>query len=414
MGEVQEGEEVRSGLADPRRHRLVGDARARPRESGRRRPRCASAQAVQHHARLVSARDVHAAGSSSCRRSARPATMSNRVRYVPRGLLAIDGSDPHLMPDLAARHRRRREAMKQGLAIGAVLVVPSAALSVAGGRALRRDRGAQVGAARRAVVTRATFVDFLQLRGEIRPIRSIVLTAPSTGIGPADRRSLAKNGAERAAGDVVVDVRSHRCSSARSRPKQSGAEAGRVGDRADRGRAAARASPSAQSELDEAQKARAARAARRSGQRAARAHRGREASSSRCRTPKSTSASSSRKSRASGSRRGADVAIARQKRDKALYDVDETERIIGSLTSPRADRPDRSRCCRTSAPADLFARRAGIQARRSRLVRRADRGAARISRSVQMTARRRRSGPRRACRPAAPCVSASTRCRTAS
>ena len=57
------------------------------------------------------------------------------------------------------------------LALGAVV-----ALSVGAAAALRRDTS--VPSLPTGLVSRTTFVDFLQLRGEIRPVRSIVLTAP--------------------------------------------------------------------------------------------------------------------------------------------------------------------------------------------------------------------------------------------
>jgi HlyD family secretion protein len=53
------------------------------------------------------------------------------------------------------------------------------------------------------VVQKGAFVDYLQVRGEIRPVRSIVLTAPMSG---ADMQivELAANGATVSAGDPVV------------------------------------------------------------------------------------------------------------------------------------------------------------------------------------------------------------------
>jgi HlyD family secretion protein len=53
------------------------------------------------------------------------------------------------------------------------------------------------------VVQKGAFVDYLQVRGEIRPVRSIVLTAPMSG---ADMQivELAANGAAVSAGDPVV------------------------------------------------------------------------------------------------------------------------------------------------------------------------------------------------------------------
>src|SRR3954468_16907235 len=76
-----------------------------------------------------------------------------------------------------------------------------AALSVGAAAALRRDTGSP--SLPTALVARTTFVDFLQLRGEIRPVRSVVLTAPSAG-SDLQIVDLAANGARVAAGDVIV------------------------------------------------------------------------------------------------------------------------------------------------------------------------------------------------------------------
>src|SRR3954470_24914370 len=89
--------------------------------------------------------------------------------------------------------------MKKGWAILALVLV--VALSVAAAAALRRDTGSS--SLPTAIVTKTTFVDFLQLRGEIRPVRSVVLTAPSAG-SDLQIVELATNGAKVAAGDVVV------------------------------------------------------------------------------------------------------------------------------------------------------------------------------------------------------------------
>src|SRR3981081_4540623 len=89
--------------------------------------------------------------------------------------------------------------MKKGAAILALIV--TVALSVAAVTAFRRDHGAAP--LPTALVATPTFVDFLELRGEIRPVRSVVLTAPSTGTD-LQIVELATNGAKVAAGDVVV------------------------------------------------------------------------------------------------------------------------------------------------------------------------------------------------------------------
>ena len=79
-------------------------------------------------------------------------------------------------------------------------LVVLAAASLAGVARLRKDRTPSLPT---AVVAKGTFIDYLQLRGEIRPIQSVILTAPSSG---ADLQiiEIAKNGALVNPGDVVV------------------------------------------------------------------------------------------------------------------------------------------------------------------------------------------------------------------
>src|SRR6266478_4153703 len=82
-----------------------------------------------------------------------------------------------------------------------LLVLPGILLAfIAGILGVRRDRSLPL---QTALVTRGTFVDFLLLRGEIRPVHSVVLTAPSSG---ADLQivDLAKNGETVTPGDVIV------------------------------------------------------------------------------------------------------------------------------------------------------------------------------------------------------------------
>ena len=78
----------------------------------------------------------------------------------------------------------------------AVIVLASAA----GVARLRKDRGPSLPT---ATVTRGAYIDYLQLRGEIKPIRSITLTAPSSG-SDLQIVDIAKNGSIVNPGDVVV------------------------------------------------------------------------------------------------------------------------------------------------------------------------------------------------------------------
>jgi multidrug resistance efflux pump len=204
-------------------------------------------------------------------------------------------------------------------------VIAAVGLSVAAAAALRRDTGSS--SLPTALVARTEFVDFLQLRGEIRPVRSIVLTAPSTG---ADLQimELATNGAKVAGGDVVVTfdptLQQRTLETKQSELKQADSEIDRT-EAEQRRRVAA-----AQSELDEAKKA------------LARARLDVQGNELRPRIDAEnfviTAANAEEhvrelEKKIEGERIAAqaDVAIAQQKREKALFDVRETERIIGSL-----------------------------------------------------------------------------------
>ena len=201
-------------------------------------------------------------------------------------------------------------------------------MSAAGLAAFRRERSARPSGVSTAVVTRGTFVDFLQLRGEIRPTRSVVLSAPSSG-SDLQIVDLVKNGARVSAGDVVVafdpTVQQRTLETKQSELKQAESEVERTGAELTRRVQAAR------SELEEARKA------------VQRARLDVQANELRARieAEKFVIALSDAEThvreleqKVEGERMAAaaDVAIARQKRDKALYDVRETERIIGALT----------------------------------------------------------------------------------
>jgi multidrug resistance efflux pump len=211
---------------------------------------------------------------------------------------------------------------KSGAVLAVVLVV---GLSVAAVMALRRDTGSS--SLPTAIVAKTTFIDFLQLRGEIRPVRSVVLTAPSTG---ADLQivELATNGSKVSAGDAIVTFdptnQQRTLETKQSELKQAESEIERT-EAEERRRVAA-----AQSELEEAKKALA---------RARLEIQGNELRA-RLEAEKYTIAVSDAEEhvrelekKIEGERIAsrADVAIARQKRDKAAYDVRDTERILGSL-----------------------------------------------------------------------------------
>jgi HlyD family secretion protein len=213
--------------------------------------------------------------------------------------------------------------MRKSWAILALVIV--VALSVAAAASLRRDRGSS--SLPTAIVAKTTFVDFLQLRGEVRPVRSVVLTAPSTGTD-LQIVELATNGAKVNAGDVIVTfdptVQQRTLETKQSELKQADSEIERT--EAEQRRRVA----SAQSELDEAKKALArARLDTQGNELRARI----EAENFVIAASNAEEHVRELEKKIEGERISAqaDVAIARQKRDKAQFDVKDTERIIGSL-----------------------------------------------------------------------------------
>jgi multidrug efflux pump subunit AcrA (membrane-fusion protein) len=211
---------------------------------------------------------------------------------------------------------------KSGAIVALVLVV---ALSVAAAAALRRDSGTST--LPTAIVAKTTFIDFLQLRGEIRPVRSVVLTAPSSG---ADLQivELATNGSKVSAGDVIVTFdptnQQRTLETKQSELKQAESEIQRTEAEEQRRVAAA------QSELEEAKKA-LARARLEIQGNELRARLDAEKYVIAVSDAEETVHELEKKIEGERMAARADVAIARQKRDKALYDVKDTERILGSL-----------------------------------------------------------------------------------
>src|SRR5258707_3643477 len=213
--------------------------------------------------------------------------------------------------------------MKRGWAILAVVLV--VALSVATAAALRGDTGKT--SLPTALVSRTTFIDFLQLRGEIRPVRSVVLTAPSAG-PDLQIVELATNGSKVAADEVIVvfdpTQQQRTLETKRSEMKQAESEIERA--EAEQRRRVA----SAQSERDEAMKA-LGRARLEIQGNELRARIDAEDFVIAVSNAEEHVREVDKKVEGERIAAQADVAIARQKRDKALYDVKETERIIGSL-----------------------------------------------------------------------------------
>lgn len=179
-----------------------------------------------------------------------------------------------------------------------------------------------------AVVERGTFEDLLPVRGDIRPSRSIVLTAPSSG---ADLQiiELARNGATVSKGDVVVgfDTTSQQRTreQKQSELKQAESEVERVRAEGERRVRAA------QGDLDHL----------RSVEARARLDLAKTELSSRVEGDKLKLAvadaelhvrAQEQKLEAERGLAKAELTMAQQKRDKASYDVEETSRIIDALT----------------------------------------------------------------------------------
>jgi HlyD family secretion protein len=186
-----------------------------------------------------------------------------------------------------------------------------------------------------STVVRTTFVDYLQLRGEIRPVKSTILAAPMSGGSDLQIIQLAKNGSLVNAGDVVVQfdttVQQRTLEQKRSELKQADAEIDRVlAEQRRREQTAQTALEQARSALD-------------------RARLDVETSELRPRVEieklRITAANAEhtvreleQKALAERASAAADVASARQKRDKASFDVKDSERLIAGMTL-RAPRP---------------------------------------------------------------------------
>jgi multidrug resistance efflux pump len=196
---------------------------------------------------------------------------------------------------------------------------------VAAAAALRRDTGKT--SLPTAIVVTTTFIDFLQLRGEIRPVRSVVLTAPSAG-SDLQIVELATNGAKVAADEVIITfdptLQQRTLETKRSELKQAESEIDRA--EAEQRRRVA----SAQSELEESKKALSrARLEIQGNELRPRI----EAENFIIAVSNAEEHTRELEKKIEGERIAAqaDVAIARQKRDKAMFDVKDTERIIASL-----------------------------------------------------------------------------------
>ena len=209
------------------------------------------------------------------------------------------------------------------IAVVVMLVVGSVAAFA------RLRHGTAAGSLPTATVARTSFVDYLQLRGEIRPAHSTLLTAPMSGGSDLQIIQLARNGATVQAGDVVVQfdttLQQRTLEQKQSELKQAESEIDKALAEQRRREQAARTA------LEQARSA------------VARARLDLEGAELRPRVEaehfklKAADADQTvreleQKETAERDAAAADVASARQKRDKALFDVRETERLIAGMT----------------------------------------------------------------------------------
>ena len=206
------------------------------------------------------------------------------------------------------------------------IVLLAVVIASAAGVARRRSNGGPT--LPTAAVTRGTFIDYLQLRGEIRPIRSITLTAPSSG-SDLQIVELAKNGAPVKAGDVVVQfdttVQQRTLETKQSELKQAESEIQKAEAELRRREQAAR------TDLDQARGAVARARIDLTKQEILSPRDGKKLAIVLANAEQKVKELAG-KMQAERTSAEADVTIARQKRDKARFDVADTERIIAAMT----------------------------------------------------------------------------------
>lgn len=212
--------------------------------------------------------------------------------------------------------------MTRRLLIAGAALVAAAAIAAA----VRAASSPQVPS---AVVERGAFVDYLPVRGEIRPERSIVLTAPSAGGSDMQIVELVANGAAVRAGDVVVvfdsTTQQRTLEQRRSELKQAIAELEKARQEHRRRLDAAEA---------ELQQARSLAARLRLDLQAADLLSKVDAEKRAIAVANAEHRVREMEEKLEAEREigAADIAIAQQKVDKTRYDVEDTERIIASLT----------------------------------------------------------------------------------
>jgi HlyD family secretion protein len=179
------------------------------------------------------------------------------------------------------------------------------------------------------VLETSTFVNLLEVRGEIRPLRSLVLTAPSSGGGDLQIVNLVRNGASVAAGEVVVEFdttpQQRTVEQRQSERQQAESEVAKVESEGRRKIQAAQAllvelqSVAARARLDLGQVELSSKV---------------EGDKLRLALADADERVAAQRRKLEGERRvaAAELSIVRQKRDKAAFDVADAQRIIDSLS----------------------------------------------------------------------------------
>src|SRR5712692_4941595 len=212
---------------------------------------------------------------------------------------------------------------RRTLVVASLVVL--AAASVAAVARWRRDKGPGLPT---ASVSKGTFFHFLQFLGEIHPIHSLILTAPSSG---ADLQiiDIVKNGSVVKPGDVIVQfdttTQQRTLEQKQSELKQADSEIEKA--QAER----RRREQAADAALAEARLA-AERARLDLAQKEVKSPRDGEKLDLALANAEQHVKELEKKLEAERASASADVASARQKRDKARFDVDEAERIIAAMT----------------------------------------------------------------------------------
>jgi multidrug efflux pump subunit AcrA (membrane-fusion protein) len=211
-------------------------------------------------------------------------------------------------------------------AVAAAALIAIGAASVAAVARLRRNGTSTLPT---AVVVRTTFVDYMQLRGDIRPVRSTVLSAPMSGGSDLLILKLARNGSTVEAGDVVVQFDT---TNQQRTLEQKVSELKQAESEIDK--AVVEERRRVQAATTGLEQARSAESRARLDLEGADLRPRVEAEHFRIKLADAQALvrEAERKLEAEKASAAADVASARQKRDKASFDVKETERTIAGMT----------------------------------------------------------------------------------